>query len=72
MKESVGGEMRERGILVSKVVLWLMLIEIFWGVKMKKIKTLMVITVNFPNKINKQPNKRHNIGVLKGIVILYL
>ena len=48
MKESVRREMRERGILVSKVVLWLMLIEIFLGVKMKKIKTLMVITVNFP------------------------
>lgn len=24
------------------------------------------------NEINKQPNKWHNIGVLKGIIILYL
>ena len=29
--ESVGEEMRERDILVSKVFLWLMLIEIYLG-----------------------------------------
>ena len=30
-REIVGGEKRERGILVSKVFLWLMLIEVCLG-----------------------------------------
>ena len=30
-REIVGGEMRERGILVSKAFLWLMLIEVCLG-----------------------------------------
>ena len=46
-RESVGGEIRKKGILVSKV-LWLMLIEICLGVKMEKAKSFMVKGVNFP------------------------
>ena len=44
----LGGEKRERGILVSKIFLWLMLIEVCLGVKMEKVKTFIVIGVNFP------------------------
>ena len=49
--------------MVSKVVLWLMLIEIVLGVKMKKSKTFLVITVNFPFSIYCKLNSGINYKI---------